>query len=142
MDFLDISILIFLVLETANVCILYFAPDSSRGNGIAVFNYWESSKSDENGHLFARYMTNWVAGTKLIFILLLLIVLVTASDLTKVFSVAVVIISIATYYWRLHPIIKLLDQRGQITPSGYSKVLGKMIAGFIVMFSIALLTHF
>lgn len=141
MSLLDISIIIFILLETANVCVLYFVPDSSRGNGIAVFNHWESSKKDEDIHLFARYMTNWVAGTKLIFILLLLTVLVTADERTKVLSVAVVVVSIATYYWRLHPIIKTLDERGQITPHGYSKVLGKTIAGFIIMFSFAIAAH-
>lgn len=40
MNLLDISIIIFIIMETANVCILYFAPDSRRGNGVAVFNHW------------------------------------------------------------------------------------------------------
>lgn len=141
MSLLDISIIIFIVMETANVCILYFAPDSRRGNGVAVFKHWESSKTDEDTHLFASYMTNWVAGTKLIFILLLIVVLLTANEVTKVCSVAVMIVSIATYFWRLHPIVKKLDQRGQITPSGYSKTLSLMIAGILIMFTIVLVIH-
>ncbi|MGD9676932.1 MAG: hypothetical protein AB7V16_01020 [Vulcanibacillus sp.] len=139
MNVLDISIIIFVIMETANVCILYFAPDSPLGNGVAVFNHWESSKEDEDTHLFASYMTNWVAGTKLIFIMLLLVVLFTGSEITKIFTVVVMILSIATYFWRLHPIVKKLDRKGQITPAGYSKTLGFMIAGFLIMFTLALI---
>lgn len=141
MNLLNFSIIVFIIMETANVIILYFFPDSRRGNGVAVFKHWERSKADEDTYLFASYMTNWVAGTKLIFILLLITVLFTANELTKVFSVAVMIASIATYYWRLHPIVRRLDQKGQITPSGYSKTLGLMIAGFLTMFSVALVIH-
>jgi len=141
MSFLDISIIVFVIMETANVCILFFAPNSRKGNGVAAFNHWESSKNDESAHLFACYMTNWVAGTKLIFILLLIVILLTAGEWTKFFSVLVMIVSIATYYWRLHPIIKRLDQKGEITPKGYSKTLGLMIAFFLIMFAISLIVH-
>jgi len=141
MNLLDISIIIFVIMETANVCILYFFPDSRRGNGVAVFNHWESSKTDEETHLFASYMVNWVAGTKLIFIMLLLVVLFTADEITKTLSVLVMIVSIATYYWRLHPIVKRLDQKGKITPKGYSKTLGRLIAGFLFMFAFVLVVH-
>jgi hypothetical protein len=141
MNILDIAIIIFVIMETANVFILYFVPDSRLGNGVAAFNQWENSKKDEDTHLFASYMTNWVAGTKLIFIVLLLVVLFTGNEITKIFTVAVMILSIATYFWRLHPIVKKLDKKGQITPFGYSKTLGFMITGFIVMFSIALIYH-
>ncbi len=141
MNLLNFTIIVFIIMETANVIVLYFAPDSRMGNGVAVFKYWERSKADEDTYLFASYMTNWVAGTKLIFILLLIVILFTGNDMTKFFSVVIVIPSIATYYWRLHPIIKRLDQKGQITPSGYSKTLGIMIAGFLTMFSVALVIH-
>lgn len=141
MHLLNISIIIFIIMETANVIILYFAPDSRRGNGVAVFKHWERAKADEDTYLFASYMTNWVAGTKLIFILLLIVILLTANEMAKVFSVVVMLASIATYYWRLHPIITKLDQKGQINPSGYSRTLCFMIAGFLTMFAIALAIH-
>ncbi len=141
MNLLDIAIIIFVLMETANVWILYFAPNSRRGNGVAIFNHWEKTKEDEDTHLFLSYMVNWVAGTKLIFIMLLLVVLLTANETTKILSVSVMIISISTYYWRLHPIIKRLDQKGHITPNGYSKKLGLMIAGFIFMFLFAFIAH-
>ena len=141
MSILDISIIIFIVLEMANVCILYFAPDSRKGNGVAIFNQWEKSKEDEASHLFARYMTYWVAGTKLIFIFLLLVILLTANEWTKICTLVVMILSVASYYWKLHPIVKALDQKDEITPKGYSKTLGFMIAIFMSMFVLALVFH-
>lgn len=141
MRILDISIIIFIVLETANVCILYFAPDSKKGNGVAIFNQWEKSKEDEASHLFASYMTYWVAGSKLIFIFLLLVILLTANEWTKICSLLVMILSIASYFWKLHPIIKALDQKGEISPKGYSKTLGLMIAAFMTLFALALFLH-
>ncbi len=141
MNILDISIIIFVIMETANVCILYFAPDSRLGNGVAVFNEWENSKKDDSSHLFARYMAYWVAGTKLIFIVLLLVVLFTGTEATKLYAVGAMVFSIATYFWKLHPIVKKLDKMGEITPKGYSKTLGMMIAGFLIMFSAALIIY-
>jgi len=142
MNILDLAIIVFIVMEMANVCILFFAPNFRRGNGVAVFNQWEKSKGEEASHLFARYMAYWVAGTKLIFIVLLLVILLTAHEETKIWAVAVMIISIASYYWRLHPIINKLDRMGEITPKGYAKTLSYMIAAFILMFTLALGIHF
>jgi len=141
MNILDIAITLFIILESANVYILYFAPSSKYGNGVAVFNEWEKSKQDVNTHLFSRYMINWVAGTKLIFIVLLLVILLTGGETTKLYAVFAMILSIATYFWKLHPIIKELDDNDEITPKGYSKVLGYMIAGFLAMFSVALIVY-
>lgn len=138
---LDIAILLFIIMESANVAILYFAPDSRLGNGVAVFNHWHESKDDENAHLFAQYMTAWVAGTKLIFIVLLTVILFTASETTKMYTMVVMILSIATYFWKLHPTIKKLDANKQITPVGYSKVLGMMITGFMLMFTFAFIMY-
>lgn len=141
MNILDIAIIIFIIMETANVLILYFAPDSRLGNGVAVFNQWEKSKENEKEHLFAKYMTNWVAGTKLIFIVLLIVILLTGNESSKLLALFVMILSIATYFWKLHPIIKKLDAMGEITPNGYSKTLFFMIAGFLLMFSIAAIIY-
>ena len=138
MDILSIAIILFCILETANVIILYFKPDSKLGNGVAVFDEWHRSKQDETMHEFVKYLVFWVAGTKLIFIVLLLVVVFTGSPLTKLLSVVVLILSILSYYWRLNPIIKKLDKRGNITPKGYSKTLGLMISSFILVFVIAI----
>ncbi|NTW95456.1 MAG: hypothetical protein HGB31_02405 [Erysipelotrichaceae bacterium] len=142
MIILSISIVIFIVLEFANIMILYFKPDSRVGNGVAVFKAWEDSKQDENLHLFVRYMTNWVAGTKLIFIFLLLVILFIGSETIKMVSVIAMILSISTYFWRLHPLIVKLDMKGEIIPKGYSKQLRTMITGFLGLFIIALVIYF
>lgn len=89
---LDIAIIIFCIMELGNVLILYFKPDSKFGNGVAVFDAWRDVKEDKNLDLFAHYMAYWVAGIKLIFILL------TGNETTKIWSVVAMIISIATYF--------------------------------------------
>ncbi|MFI3202151.1 MAG: hypothetical protein R3Y54_11640 [Eubacteriales bacterium] len=141
MNILDVSIVLFIIMESANVCILYFFPDSRKGNGVAAFNEWEESKKNEDSHLFASYMASWVAGVKLIFILLLVVILFTNDETTKILGVVVMILSIASYFWKLRPIIGELDRRGKITPKGYSKALNLMIIGMISMFTIALISH-
>ncbi|MCP5099603.1 MAG: hypothetical protein GY943_28960, partial [Chloroflexi bacterium] len=125
-------------LESLNVLTLYFNPGSQMGNGLGVFNAWEKSKSDPEMHQFVRYLVFWVAGTKLIFIALLLVILVTAGESTQLLTVIAMIASISSFFWRLFPIIKSLDEEGHITPRGYSKTLAMMIAGFIGLFAIAL----
>ena len=128
-------------MELGNVLILYFNPDSKLGNGVAVFDAWRDVKEDKNLDLFAHYMAYWVAGVKLIFIFLLLVVLLTGNEITKIWAVVAMIISIATYFWKLHPIIKELDILNKINPKGYSKTLGLMISGFLLMFSTALILY-
>lgn len=141
MDILSIVILIFLVLETSNVLMLYFTPGTRRGNGLGVFNAYEKSKADPEVHALVKYLINWVAGTKLIFILLLIVVLFTGDSNTRILSVIALIVSIFTFFWRLYPAIRNLDHAGQITPKGYSKTLGLMIFGFIAAFALALVLH-
>ncbi len=135
---LSICSWIFVVLETANVIILYFQTDSRIGNGVAVFDDWELSKKDENMHLFIKYLVYWVAGTKLIFICLLLVIAMYGDDLVQKFGVGAMVLSISSYYWKLAPIMKQLDLNQKITPQGYSKYLNMMIAGFLLMFGGAL----
>lgn len=118
MDILSIAIIIFCIMETGNVMILYFMPDSRLGNGVAVFDSWHEAKENNAMDLFAHYMAYRVAGVKLIFIFLLMVVLFTGTQLTKIWAVAAMILSIATYFWKLHPIIVKLDAMGKITPKG------------------------
>ncbi|MFI3230668.1 MAG: hypothetical protein R3Y29_03835 [bacterium] len=139
---LEISIIIFILMESMNVFILYFYPHLKIGNGIGVFDEWFKSQEDENTKLFVRYLVNWVAGVKLIFIVLLLVILLYGNELTKLFGVCAMILSILTYYWRLHPIIKKLDSLGQVTPKNYSKALFGMITGFISMFITAIIIYY
>lgn len=140
MSILSIAIFIFILMESANVAILYFWPGSQLGNGVGVFNAFHNSESEEQ-KLFASYLVNWVAGVKLIFIFLLAVILVIGTEQLRMWAVVAMILSIATYFWRLHPTICKLDAMGCITPKGYSKALGWMIAGFLIMFTLALVIH-
>ena len=138
MNILSIAIIIFIILESLNVLTLYFVPGSTKGNGLGVFDAWERSKTDPEMHQFVRYLVNWVAGTKLIFIALLLVILLTAGESTQLLTAVALIASIASFFWRLYPIIKSLDAEGHITPPGYSRTLTIMIAGFMGLFAVAL----
>lgn len=142
MNILQIAIIVFCVMELGNVFILYFAPDFKMGNGVAVFDSWRDARESEPMELFTRYMAFWVAGVKLIFIFLLAVVLFTGTETTQIWAVVAMIVSIATYFWKLHPIVKKLDSIGKMSPKGYSKTLARMIAGFLVMFSATLILHF
>jgi hypothetical protein len=139
MDSLSIVIIIFLVLELSNVIILYLSPGSKMGNGLGMFKAFEKSRVDPEVFALVKYLTNWVAGTKLIFIVLLIGVLITGTAETKVFSVIALIFSISTFFSRLYPAIRQLDEEGQIDPRGYSRTLAIMIISFLVVFTIALI---
>lgn len=139
MDILSIAIIAFVIMEFANIIILYFFPTSRKGNGVACFNAYERSKEDSEMHNFVRYLVNWVAGTKLIFIFLLVVIVIVGSTITKIFGVVALILSILSYFWRLNPIIRKMDREGQITPKGYSKTLCLMIICFVTGFALALL---
>jgi len=128
----------FLILEAANVVTLYFFPSSKYANGVGVFKAWEKSKQDPEVHDFIQYLVNWVAGTKLIFILLLIVILLTAREQTLYFTGVAMVISIASFFWRLFPIIRKMDRNNQIDPKNYSAVLGWMILTIIAVFLTAI----
>lgn len=142
MSILDISIILFIVMELSNVIILYFKPLFPYGNGIAVFDSYKESKNDESMHLFVKYLKNWVANVKLIFIVLLFVIVLKGSEELKVYSLIALIASIFIYYISLHPLITKLDKMGKISPKGYSKTLFLMITGFIIMFTVSLVLYF
>ncbi|MBI9047082.1 MAG: hypothetical protein JEZ06_21530 [Anaerolineaceae bacterium] len=139
MNIISICIIAFIVLETANIGAMYFFPGSKFANAVGIFNAWEKSKKDPEIHNFVKYLVNWVAGTKLIFIILLLVILFTADGQTLIWTAGALVISIASFYWRLFPLIRKMDQDGEITPRGYSKVLGWMILAFILLFLFSLM---
>ena len=130
--------IVFICLEIMNVATLYFIPGSKKGNGIGVFNAWEKSKADEEVHQFIKYLIFWVAGTKLIFISLIIVIIILGSFKIQLAAAVVLVFSIATFFWRLFPIIRSMDLKKQISPQGYSKTLGVMIAVFMSMFICAI----
>mgnify|MGYP000153073723 CR=1 FL=1 len=141
MNALQIGIMIFTILEIGNVCILYFMPETTMANGIGVFNAWEKSKGDPQVHSLMKYLVNWVAGAKLIFVLMGIVVIIFGNELTQIFTVVALIISILSFYYRLFPSIKKMDSLGEITPKGYSKTLNFMIASFIIGFIAVLVIY-
>ena len=141
MNILQLAILLFIVLEGLNVIILYFYPGTRLGNAVGVFNGYEASKKDAEVHALINYLINWVAGVKLIFIALLIVILTTAAENTQLLAVVAIIASTLSFYWRLYPAIKQLDGKGQLTPVGYSKTLNYMIAGILLVFTAALVLY-
>lgn len=135
MTLLMIVIAGFLLMEVANVVALYLFPDSKLANSVGVFNAWEKSKVDPEIHNFVKYLVNWVAGTKLIFILLLAAILITADEQILLLTGIALILSIAVFFWRLFPMMRRMDRDDQISPKNYSSVLGWMILGMIIAFA-------
>jgi hypothetical protein len=142
MILLKIVIGVFVLLEIGNVVILYTMPDSKLANAMGYFKAWEKSKSDPQVHEMVKYLVNWVAGTKLIFILLLIIFLIRGDAQTLPIVGVAMVFSIATFFWRLFPSIKDMDKKDQIEPKGYSKTLFGMIVGMVVLFALATLLAF
>lgn len=138
MKLTTIAISLFIILEFLNVIILYFAPTSKKGNGVGVFNALEKSKEIPEVYRLIKYLINWVAGTKLIFIGLLIVILITGDKTTQTLSVIVLILTILSFYWRLYPLLKEMDNNEELNPKGYSKHLGKLILVFVLIFAIAL----
>lgn len=139
MTIISAAIILFIFLEGTNIITMYFFPGSKKANAVGVFNAWEKSKADPEVHEFVRYLVNWIAGTKLIFIALLVVILFTGGTATKLGALIALILSILSFYWRLFPSIRAMDGRNEITPAGYSKSLGYMIAGFVSIFAVALI---
>lgn len=137
MTFIKIVILVFILLETANVLALYFAPGSKYANAVGVFTAWEKSKQYPEIHDFVKYLVYWVAGTKLIFLLLLATIIFYADINTQRMSLIALSVATLSFFWRLFPLIKRMDESGQIEPKNYSIVLGIMIFIFIAVFTIA-----
>ncbi|NOQ74195.1 MAG: hypothetical protein GQ574_19460 [Crocinitomix sp.] len=107
-----------------------------------MFNAYEKSKSDPEIHTFIRYLINWIAGSKLIFVALLLVLVFTGDEAIQLYSLIALILSVATFFWRLYPIMKSMDQQGQITPKGYSKTLAIMILSFLLAFISVVVYYF
>ncbi len=141
MDVLSVALAVFCAVELANVLTLYLAPGSRRGNAVGVFRAFERSKEDPHVHALVRYLIDWVAGTKLIFIVLLIGIILTGSPTTKVFSGIALIFSILTFYSRLYPAVTRMDREGQVVPRGYSRTLALMIAAFILVFGVAVVVY-
>lgn len=139
MNLITLIILIaIMIMEVLNVLTLYFNPGSKISNAVGIFNAWEKSKNDSEVHDMVRYLVYWVAGTKVIFISLIIVVIIFGDPSIQNASIIALIISIATFYWKLFPLIRKMDKNDQISPKGYSTALGIMIAGMMITLLVGL----
>jgi hypothetical protein len=136
MTIAEIIIVVFIFLELSNVVMLYFAPGSKKANAIGVFDSWEKSKQYPEIHEFIKYLVNWIAGSKLIFIFLLVGILIIREREIQQVSLVALAIATLSFYWRLFPLIGKMDKRGEISPKNFSVILGIMIFIFIIAFLI------
>lgn len=139
MTITEIIIIVFVFLEISNVVMLYFAPGSKNANAVGVFASWEQSKQYPEIHEFVKYLVYWVAGSKLIFIFLLIEIILFGERKLQQFSLIALAVATLSFYWRLFPLIRKMDRRGEISPKNYSVILGIMIFVFIIAFLIGAL---
>jgi hypothetical protein len=118
--FIKIVLILFILLELSNVLALYFAPGSKYANAVGVFTAWEKSKQYPENHEFIKYLVYWVAGAKLIFLLLLATIIIFADVDTQRISLLAMSIATLSFYWRLFPLIKKMDRNEQTVPKNYS----------------------
>jgi hypothetical protein len=130
--------LVFAFVETLNMLELYFMRDKSVFNGVSIFKGWEKSKTDPEVYEFVQYLINWLAGVKLIVLALVVILVFTASERTLILSAIVLVIAVASFYWRLYPMIRKMDNGGNIQPGGRSRQLGLMVACLEFVFIVAI----
>ena len=135
--FAKIVIIAFIILELSNVLALYFTPGSKRANAVGVFSAWEKSKQYPEIHDLVKYLVNWVAGTKLIFLLLLGVIVIFGDLELQQLSLIALGIATLTFFWRLFPLIRKMDRQDQIRPKNYSIILGVMILTMVILFGVA-----
>jgi hypothetical protein len=131
---IKIVLLVFILLEFSNVVALYFFPGSKRANAVGVFCAWEKSKQFPEIHDLMRYLVYWVAGAKLIFLFLLGLIVAFADLNLQRWSLVALGLATLTFYWRMFPLARKMNQEGQVHPNNYPIVLGGMILAMIVLF--------
>ena len=115
MNAIQVSFLVFAIIEILNMLELYFMQDNCMFNGICLFSGWEKS-----------------------------VLIFTAPKQTLILSAISMVITIGSFYWRMYPMICKADDAGQIKRKGRSRLLGTMVAGlqfsFIVTIIIEMVT--
>ena len=137
MTFLTIVIIGFLLLEISNVFILFFKPDSRQVHGMGMFPAWETAKNEPHMYHLMRYLTIWVAGSKLILIALLVVILVWGDRQLITITGFALAFSMLPFYGGLFPAMRKIDQTGQVKPQGFSMQLGFTITMLILALFIA-----
>ena len=129
MNALQVTLLVFVIVETLNMLELYFLQNNCKFNGACIFSGWERSKADPEVHALMCYLVNWLAGIKMIVVGLLLVLIFTAPEQTLVMATVALFLTTASYFWRMRPMLQAADNAGQVTPRGHAKRLSIMVAG-------------
>lgn len=66
--------------------------------------------------------------------MLCIAILIWGQPLLQFWSTLAIAISISSFYWRLYPLLRQMDQHNQLTIKGYSLMLFCMILVFILLF--------
>ena len=132
MTFLKIVISAFLLLEISNVFILFFKPDSRQVHGMGMFPAWEKAKTDTGAYNLMKYLVTWVAGSQLILIALLVVILVWGNRQLVTIAGFALALSMLPFYVGLFPAMKQIDQYDQVEPKGFSMRLGFTITVLIL----------
>jgi hypothetical protein len=127
MNTLQIFLLTFVVIETLNMLELYFMQDQCVFNGISCFSAWNKTRDDPEVHELIRYLVNWVAGMKLIVIALILVFVFYAPEATLIAASLALVITIGSFFWRMFPMLRWMDDNGYVSPRGKSRMLTVMI---------------
>lgn len=138
MNIVRIVIVIFCVLESLNIMVLYFSPKSTIGNGVGVFKTIHEIDENETTFLVLQYLTRWVANVKVIFVSLSLVIVIFGDTTIQFYALVALMLSTMMFYVTLYPIMKKLDREEQLYIKGYSTTLAIMILSFIIMFVTAM----
>lgn len=133
MTALQVTLLIFAGIEMLSVLELYFMQDRCMFNGVAMFSGWEISKEVPEVHGMVCYLTNWVAGMKLIVVGLLVVLALTAPAQVLLAVGVSLVLAVASFFWRMYPLAAKFDTHGFLYPKGRAKTMGLMVAGLEVM---------
>ncbi len=133
MDYIAIAFAGFIILELSNVLVMYFFNETTIANGVGVFkNFIE--QEDQGTKDLIRYLIYWVAGTKLIFMSLLLVIIIFGDQTMKQAAVLVLSASVGIFYLKMYPLVKKIELDGGITTKNYSRNLAIIIFIFILVF--------
>ncbi len=138
MNVLQITITLFLVLESLNILVLYTNPSTKKGNGVGIFKVIHDLDHEERVYPLVKYLITWVANAKLIFVALGIVVVVFGDETIQLYASIAFVFSILIFYVTLYPILVQLDKKGELTPKGYSKTLAIMILVFVLIFVVGI----
>lgn len=129
MSAIQVSLIVIMAVEVLSVLELYFLQDRCIFNGVAMFKICVLAREDPDLFGMVRYLVNWIAGVKLIVIGLLGVIVLTAPENTILYAAISLVITIASFFWRMFPAVRKFDDAGLIEPAGRARMLGWMVLG-------------